>query len=412
MSLENEPDGLFSCYKSVFVMGLIALTIAAIIDLMAGFFLTTMREIIIQIPGMMIMIYCAIGMRSNIFGAMGSRIGTSMHMGTFQMTFKKSVLRSNIEGAMALTLLLSAIMGIIGWVISYIFFKCTVGVLEFTFILLIGGLFAGMIVMAFNIAIAYIGYKRDWDVDNITAPLITAIGDVATIPMIYIATIMYKEFGKPFTYVTCIVLLIVTVVVTILILLRKTHKRKRMDEAKRIFIQSAPVLIICMLLEIVAGAIIENKTGLLTDYEILLIMLPVFLNEGTALSGMLTSRLSSMLHLGTINATIVPSKEVYKNFIIVYALAIVTFLFVGISVFIFLPALENIPTILVVILAGMITTAAINILSYYVAIITIKFHLNPDDHCIPITSSAMDIFGTAILMFVVGLFVHCLVVPS
>lgn len=404
MSLKNEPDGFFACNKSVFVMGLIALIIAALIDLVAGFFLNTMKEIIIQIPGMMIMIYCAIGMRSNIFGAMGSRIGTSMHMGTFRMTFKKSVLRSNIEGAMALTLLLSAIMGIIGWIISYIFFKCTVGVLEFTFILLIGGLFAGVIVMAFNIAIAYVGYKRDWDVDNITAPLITAVGDFATIPMIYIATIMYIELGKSFTYVACIILLIVTIIVTILILLRKTHKRRRMDEAKRIVIQSTPVLVICMLLEIVAGSIIENETGLLTKYEILLILLPAFLNEGTALSGMLTSRLSSMLHLGTIDATVVPSKEVYKNFIIIHVLALIAFLFVGSSVFIFLPTLDNVSIIGLVLFAGMLTTAAINILSYYVAIITTKFHLNPDDHCIPITSSIMDIFGTGILMFVVSIF--------
>lgn len=390
-------------------MGLIALTIAAITDLVAGFFLTAMEETIATIHGMMIMIYCAIGMRGNIFGAMGSRIGTSMHMGTFQMTFKKnSVLRSNIEGTLTLTLLLSAIMGVIGWVISDRFFKCTLDVFGFTFISLVGGLLAGMIVMAFNIAIAYEGYKRDWDVDNITAPLIAVVGDITTIPMIHIATIMCEGCDELFTRVACIVLLIITAVVTILIFMRKTYKRKRMDEAKRIVIQSTPVLVVCILLEVLAGVIIETETNSLTRHKVLLVLvlLPAFLNAGNALSGMLTSRLSSMLHLGTIDTATIPSKEVWKNFAIIYVLALITFVFIGSTVFIFWPVilsvtLDCVLLIGTMLLAGILTTTVINFLSYYVAIVTIKFHLNPDDHCIPITSSIMDIVGTFILMAVI-----------
>ena len=68
MGSENRSDGFFVRNKSVFVMGFLALTIAAIADLIAGLFLKSMEEIIMLIPGMMIMIYCAIGMRGNIFG--------------------------------------------------------------------------------------------------------------------------------------------------------------------------------------------------------------------------------------------------------------------------------------------------------------------------------------------------------
>ena len=124
---ERNTDGFFIRNKSVFVMGLISLIIAAIADLVAGLFLKSMEEYIILIPGMMIMIYSAIGMRGNIFGAMGSRLGTSMHMGTFKMSFKKnSVLRSNIEAAVVLTLSLSAIMGVIGWAVIELFFERTI----------------------------------------------------------------------------------------------------------------------------------------------------------------------------------------------------------------------------------------------------------------------------------------------
>ena len=407
MGRENKSDGFFVRNKSVFVMGLLALTIAAIADLIAGLFLTTMEDILLLIPGMMIMIYCAIGMRGNIFGAMGSRLGTSMHMGTFQMTFrKKSVLRSNIEAVMTLTLLLSAIMGIIGWVIAYEFFGCTIDIMQFTFISMVGGLLAGVIVLIFNIIIAHEGYKRDWDVDNITAPLIAAAGDIATVPMIYIATKMAMNLDHWVIDAVCIILLIATAISTYVILKRRTRRRRRMDEAKRIIKQSLPVLTACVLFEIMAGIIIETQTVKLVEYGALLVLLPAFLNEGNALSGMLTSRLSSMLHLGTLDSAVLPPREAHENFAIMYILALVTFIMIGSAAFIMQPdSLPYLEVISVVLIAGMLATTVINFLSYYVAVAAIRFKLDPDDHCIPITSSIMDVAGTAILVAVITVMV-------
>ena len=405
---ENRSGGFFVRNKSVFVMGLLALTIAAAADLIAGLFLKSMEEIIMLIPGMMIMIYCAIGMRGNIFGAMGSRLGTSMHMGTFQMTFrKKSVLRSNVEAALTLTLLLSAVMGFIGWVIAKGFFGCTIDVMQFTFISMVGGLLAGIIVLVFNIIIAYTGYRRDWDVDNITAPLIAAAGDIATVPMIYVATIMARDFELWLVYTICIILLVATAVSSFVILKRKTRRRRRTDEAKRIVKQSLPVLTACVLFEILAGVIIETKTQSLVDYAALLVLLPAFLNEGNALSGMLTSRLSSMLHLGTLDSAPLPPKAAYENFAIMYILALVTFVMIGSAAYLMVES-ETLPygtLMLTVLLAGLLATTVINFLSYYVAVAAIKFKLDPDDHCIPITSSIMDVVGTAILVAVISVII-------
>ncbi len=404
---ENRSDGFFVRNKSVFVMGLLALTIAAIADLIAGLFLTTMEDILLTIHGMMIMIYCAIGMRGNIFGAMGSRLGTSMHMGTFQMTFrKKSVLRSNVEAVMTLTLLLSAIMGVIGWLIAYQFFGCDIDIMQFTFISLVGGILAGVIVLIFNIIIAHEGYKRDWDVDNITAPLIAAAGDIATVPMIFLATKMATGLDHWIIDTVCIILLIATAVSAYLILRRKTRRRKRMDEAKRIIKQSLPVLTACVLFEIMAGIIIETQREKLVMYGALLVLLPAFLNEGNALSGMLTSRLSSMLHLGTLNSAVLPPKPAYENFAIMYILALVTFIMIGSAAFFMEPnSMPYLQLMGVVLLAGMLTATVINFLSYYVAVAAIKFRLDPDDHCIPITSSIMDVVGTTILVAVITLMV-------
>ena len=403
---ERVTDGFFVRNRSVFVMGLLALIIAAIADLVAGLFLGSMEEYIILIPGMMIMIYSAIGMRGNIFGAMGSRLGTSMHMGTFKMSFKKnSVLRSNIEAAFVLTLSLSAIMGVIGWAVIELFFESTIGILSFIFISLVGGILAGMIVIVFNIIIAREGYKRDWDVDNITSPLIAAAGDIATVPMIYLATWIVLNTDEMFINISCIALLILSVSVTLALLKRKV-RRRRVDEAKRIVKQSMPVLVICIFFEIAAGIIVERGTSAIMSYSVLLVLLPAFLNEGNALSGMLTSRLSSMLHIGTMESRRYPNGPAYENFLIIYILATVTFLFIGTAAFIVQPSgLDYLKLMGIVLISGLLTTTVINFLSYYVAVSAVKFDLDPDDHCIPITSSIMDMVGTAILVTVITIVV-------
>ena len=388
-------------------MGLLALVIAGTADLVAGFFLVSMEEYILLVPGMMVLIYAAIGMRGNIFGAMGSRLGTAMHLGTFQMSLrKKSVLRANVEAAMALTLLMSVLMAIIGWVIVLVFFGETYDFLKFVFISTFGGLLAGILVMVVNLVVAYVGYKRNWDVDNITAPLIAAAGDVITVPMIYVSTLAAVNLEDMVTQIGAIVLVVLTVLFTVRIVTRKSKRKRKKDEAKRIIVQSLPVLLGCVFLELATGILIENEEAKLIEYAVLMLMMTAFLNEGNALSGMLTSRISSMFHMGTMPRTKFPPRETLDNYSIMYMLALVTFLYImGIAFAVKSGDIEFVTLLTIVLISALIITTIINILSYYVALAALKFRLDPDDHCIPITSSLMDVISTVVLMAVISFFI-------
>ena len=407
MEVEERKDGFFIRNKSALAMGLLALVIAGTADLMAGFVLVNMEEYILLVPGMMVLIYAAIGMRGNIFGAMGSRLGTAMHLGTFQMSFKKkSVLRSNVEAAMALTLAMSVLMAVIGWVIVYVFFENTYDFLKFVFISTFGGLLAGVLVMVVNIGVAYVGYKRNWDVDNITAPLIAAAGDVITVPMIYIATYLAVNLDDAITQIGAVVLVILTALAVVRILTRKSKRKRKKDEAKRIIVQSLPVLLGCIFLELATGILIEHEEERLIQYGVLLLMMTAFLNEGNALSGMLTSRISSMFHMGTMPMSKFPPKENLDNYSIMYILALTTFMYIMVIAFIAQPDdIEFLELLAIVMISALIITTIINILSYYVAYAALKFRLDPDDHCIPVTSSLMDVLSTVVLMAVISFFI-------
>lgn len=396
-------------------MGLAALVIAGTADLFAGILQDQMTGYLFA--GMMILIYSAIGMRGNIFGAMGSRIGTALNIGTFEMSLRKgTVLRANVESAVLLTFVMSIAMGITTWVAACLMFTDVMSVWDFIFISTVGGVVAGVIVLGFNILIAYVGNKREWDVDNITAPLIAAIGDIVTMPLIFAATWLYLQVGESMTQsetvmmICSVIFIIFTVVFAAYIVKRKVSRRDFSGEAKRIVVQSLPILMICLIFEIGAGITIQNQQDSLVSYSVLLIMLPAFLNQGNALSGMLTSRLSSMIHLGTLEESMVPGHGAYENFGIMYVCAMLTFLYIGIISYIaalitgdgdiaFATALA------IIMIAGFLATTILNFLSYYVAIAATRFGLDPDDHCIPITSSVMDLLGSLVLVFIVGFFV-------
>lgn len=407
MDSGKVASGFFVRNRAVFSLSLTAIMLAATFDLFAGLIMVGMSEYLMIVPGLMILIYSANGLRGNVFGAMGSRIGTTMHLGTFNISFKKgSVLRSNVEGAMSLTMITSVIVGIVGWMIGAAFFsnESPVNILEFMFISMLGSLLAGLMVVVINIVIAYIGFKRKWDVDNITAPLIAAAGDVATVPTIFLAVWMCLNIKDIAIIYTCLAgLLALTIGMTGAILMRKDGRRKK-NEAKRIIMESLPILTICIFIGLLAGTIVETQTEKLVAYPVLLVLLPAFLNQGNALSGILTCRFSTMMHMGTLSVKKYPPLEAYNNFAVTYILGLITFAYVGAAAFLMAP--QTMPlyeVMLLVIVAGMLSTTVINLLSYYVASAAVKFGLNPDDQSIPVTSSTMDVANASIFISLIRL---------
>ena len=409
----GSAKGFAKRNRAVITMGLSALVIAGTADLFAGILQDQMTGYLFA--GMMILIYSAIGMRGNIFGAMGSRIGTALNIGTFEMSLRKgTVLRANIESAILLTLVMSIAMGVTTWVSATLLFSDVMSVWDFIFISTVGGVIAGVIVLGFNILVAYVGNKREWDVDNITAPLIAAIGDIVTMPLIFAATWMYLQVdgslaqSETVIMAVCLALIAITAAFSVYIIKRKVSRRDFSGEAKRIVVQSLPILMICLIFEIGAGITIQNQQDSLVEYSVLLIMLPAFLNQGNALSGMLTSRLSSMIHLGTLEEGWLPGHGAYENFGIMYICALLTFLYIGIISYaaaVITGGSANIgfvAAIAIIMIAGFLATTILNILSYYVAVAATRFGLDPDDHCIPITSSVMDLLGSMVLMVVIG----------
>jgi mgtE-like transporter len=54
-------------------------------------------------------------------------------------------------------------------------------------------------------------------------------------------------------------------------------------------------------------------------------------------------------------------------------------------------------------ITGLVATVVTIMVSYYIAILTTRFGLDPDNHAVPIITSVMDLVGVLTFLFVLSL---------
>src|ERR687891_1036850 len=85
--------------------GFVALLLGALTSFVAGITLANITGTLRQLPGLLILIPAVLGMRGTIFGAMGARLGTSTHVGLFEVTAERTgVLYQNVYVAVMSTI--------------------------------------------------------------------------------------------------------------------------------------------------------------------------------------------------------------------------------------------------------------------------------------------------------------------
>src|SRR5215510_4390316 len=85
--------------------GFVALLISSGGDLLAGLTLGAITHTLETLPGLLVLVPAAIGMRGNVFGALGSRLGTAIHTGTFRLSRRMdTVVGQNLAASLAMSL--------------------------------------------------------------------------------------------------------------------------------------------------------------------------------------------------------------------------------------------------------------------------------------------------------------------
>jgi len=403
--IEDTPnisivDTLKGWFSKEFKEPFVSLFLCTTGDLLTGIAMGIFTSNLKMLPALIILIPAAIGMRGNIFASLGSRLGTYLHTGQITPDFKKSrILNQNVSSSATLTLITSIYLGILAALVASII-GLEADVIDMLLISTAAGFLSAVIMLIFTVVIAFLSYRRGWDPDNMTAPLITLVGDMLTLPFLFVSLI----FVLGITYEIKMMFLAVIVILT-LITIPYSLSEKSKPYYSSILRESLPVLLVCGFLGIFSGAILGGRIEGLIAVPSILIMLPAFLEDGGAIGGILAARLSSSLHLGSIETKKGIPKNVLKMFVTMHILGIIIFTMVGsfayiIAKFLGISSLPLHLTIAVALLAGEMLIVVVNLIAYYISIISFKRGVDPDNVTIPTITSTIDLIGTACLIAV------------
>lgn len=376
---------------------LVALGLLATVSVVVGILLGASADRLGQLGGLLLMVPAAIALQGKIFGALGSRLGTAIHAGTFRLSLRPAtVVGENILAGLALSIVSSAMLAMLAKAAAELFnIPVPMSLAAFVVISTLGGAISSLFVLVVALGMTAGSVRFGWDPDNVTAPLVTAAADVITLPvLLLVVPLARSEAVVGAVAIVCGAAAVVTAV---------SVWRTGGSSLRAILRESFGVLVIALLLDLGAGVIVEQQEVFLGRLPSLLVLLPGYLAVGGALGGILSSRLASKLHLGLIEPSAVPGREarreVRNTFVMgLPALAGTGALAYGAARIAGLAGPGPADMIGVALLGGLVAVAAAALVAYYGTILAERFGLDPDTYGIPLVTSVMDLVGALTLV--------------
>lgn len=378
--------------------GLTALGFNSTTSFLAGLALAGLWGTFAKYPELLVLVPPAIGLRGNVFGSLGNRLSTAIHTGTFELTAKpSSVLGQNVMASMVLTLAMSVLLAI-GAHFTALLFGLTPAMSTGALILVsvVGGVLASVLVLAATVLLAWVGVRRSWDLDNLVAPSVSTLGDVITVPALWVATVWLADRTNAVSVFGWAAAAVALVLCGLAI-------RSRGTKLSRIVVESIPVLSIAGLLSGLGGVVVSKQTHALGEFPAILVLMPAFVSSVGALGGILGSRVSTSLHLGVITPTAIPGEAARSDASAVLGLAVpimVLNAFGSIAVAALAgkvgPGVWQ--TVVATAIAAALAVTFVVALAYYGTIGAWRIDADPDNYGIPLVSAAVDFVGAAALV--------------
>ena len=264
----------------------------------------------------------------------------------------------------------------------------------------IGAIISSIVVLVITVAVAAFCARRSLDLDNVAAPIVTAAGDIATLPSLFLATYLVGfRFVTPVIAVLCAALA------------RRLARRTRSGPGCRSCAAScssrsrsscSPGAV-----DLLAGLTIEKRLESFLTFPALFVLVPAFLEDSGSLGAILAARISTKLHLGTLEPGRGAWWAAIDDVMLIYVYAIPVFVFLGHRRRSSWPtsrtrrARAALDMMGVALLAGFMATTASVVVGFYAAVATYRFGLDPDNHGVPMVTSSLDLLGALSLILAI-----------
>jgi mgtE-like transporter len=402
MALPRRAQRLWAYWRAeqrTLRQGLVALALSTLAGFVAGLTLAHITGTLQELPGLIVLIPAAVGMKGTIFGAIGARLGTANVAGLLEPTLRPgSVLQRNVYVAVVTTFSSALWLAVLSVLASAAFGEPSISLWRLATISIVGGAVGSGLVLMITLALSVLSYRRGWDLDSVSTPMVTALGDMTTLPSLFLATFLLRSD------VIAVPAAVISIAVALYAAVRSYTVADRV--IRRIVLEMTAVILLTPILDVLAGSLLRARQGQLVAVPVLLALIPPFVSQAGALGGIFASRTASKLQIGVITARGLPEIPALVDASIVSALSLAVFAMVGVVAFVLGVAtdLVGMPSFQALvggtILSGLVVTPITLVASYYLAIGTFRFGLDPDNQSVPIITSAMDLAGVATVLFV------------
>jgi len=261
----------------------------------------------------------------------------------------------------------------------------------------LGGLLASAVVLVASIGLAWGAVRYGWDLDNVVAPIVSTLGDVLTLPALWLASLLAGV--RIVTPLLGSLLAVLSVVAFAQALTAKGRVLRRVTR------ESAPILLAAAVLSTLAGLVLQQRLGLLAALPALLVLQPAFVSSAGAMGGILSSRLSSKFHLGLVQPQAIPPPEARGDGTLILLLGLPVYVLNGLAAHAAATAAglasPGLGAMLGVSLtAGLFTVLFVLVVAYYGTIAAARLRLDPDTYGIPVVTSSVDFLGSIALVAV------------
>ena len=376
---------------------LTALAVNSTTSLVAGLTLGALTGTFDRLPGLLVLVPAAIGLRGNVFSALGSRLSTSVHTGTFSLSrHRDTVLAENVIGALVLTTGLSLALAAGAWLLATVALAVRpIPLVDLALISIVGGLLASIVVLAVTVGLAVLAARRDWDLDNLVAPVVATLGDVLTLPALWLATHLVDH--GPASTVTGWIVVAGAVAVS------AYGVASRHELLRTVCRQSWPILVAAGGLSLLAGLVIEHRLAAFQAAPALLVLVPAFVSSAGAFGGVLSARVATGLHLGTRRATFWPDRGTRADVTALGTLAVPVMLYNAVGAWavagLIGPALPGLGSVVAVTLvAGAGAVAFAFAVAEVSGVASVRLRLDPDTFGIPVVTASVDLVGALLLI--------------
>ncbi|MEW6062820.1 MAG: magnesium transporter [Nanoarchaeota archaeon] len=159
------------------------------VSILAGIFLVSIMGKLYFIPALLILLPGFLELKGNIVGSLSARLGTALHTKQIKPKIKyTNFIKQNILADLSLTVIISLILGVIAYLITYLIFD--IANPEIILISLIAALLAMIILTPLTIFSSLWLFRHGYDPDDIMGPYVTSTGDVISTLALLVAVVI------------------------------------------------------------------------------------------------------------------------------------------------------------------------------------------------------------------------------